>query len=49
MRVDFFHADRREILEMRSSGEPAKWPIGRLIALKKIGYSVRVISDTDEI
>lgn len=49
IRVDFFHPNRKEIIEVRSSGETLKHSIMRLSSLRKMGYSVRVISDPREI
>lgn len=49
MRVDFFHSDRKEIIEVQSSGEMAKWSITRLNYLRKMGYKLYIISEPDEV
>ena len=49
VRADFMHPDRRIVVEVRSSGESAKWSLRRCLALQRAGYQVRIVVDAREV
>lgn len=49
VRADFVHPHRQIAVEVRSSGESAKWTLARCLALQCAGYTVHIVTDAREV